>query len=150
MTENEKIPDISFNEKMLVQLARDKRAVAYAPYSGFTVGASVRAGSGKAYAGCNVENSSYPVGICAERTAIACAIAHGDTKIEILAIAGGYKDVSPDGGILPCGMCLQFMSEFMSLDARILIADGESGYTGFALSDLLPHAFTLGKKSNGK
>lgn len=141
----ERIPEnsVEFNERMLLQLARDKRVSAHAKYSGFTVGAAVRAGSGKVYFGCNVENSSYPVGVCAERVAVATAIAHGEMKIEILALAGGRKNEPPDGEVRPCGMCLQFMSEFMKKDSKIYIADGESGYNEYALSELLPHAFTL-------
>ncbi|MCX6645649.1 MAG: cytidine deaminase [bacterium] len=143
MTEQEKKPEVKFSEKMLLQLARDKRSTAYAKYSFFTVGAAVRGGSGKVYFGCNVENSSYPVGVCAERVAVACAIAHGESRIEMLALAGGYKNEPPDGKIQPCGMCLQFLSEFMKPESRIFIADGESGYNEFTLSEIFPHAFTL-------
>jgi cytidine deaminase len=143
MTEQEKKTEVKFSEKMLVQLARDKRSAAYAKYSGFTVGAAVRGGSGKAYFGCNIENSSYPVGICAERVAVVCAIAHGETRIEMLALAGGYKNEAPDGEIRPCGMCLQFMSEFMRPESRIFIADGESGNIELSLSEIFPSAFIL-------
>jgi cytidine deaminase len=128
---------------MLVELARDARKAAYAQYSGFTVGAACKAESGIAYFGCNVENSSYPVGICAERAAVAGAIAHGEKGIVALAIAGGVKDSRPDGEISPCGMCLQFLSEFMAPSGRILIADGDEGWVETTLGELLPHAFNL-------
>jgi cytidine deaminase len=134
---------VRFNDRMLVQLARDQRERSYAKYSDFTVGASVVGESGKAYFGCNIENASYPVGICAERTAVATAIAHGERKITSLALAGGKRDELPDSKIRPCGMCLQFLSEFMDPDASILIADGDSGFESFTLSELFPHAFNL-------
>jgi len=132
-----------FTDRMLVELARDARKAAYPPYSGFTVGAACKAESGITYFGCNVENSSYPVGICAERAAVAGAIAHGEKGIVTLAIAGGGKDSRPDGEIRPCGMCLQFLSEFMAPSGRILIADDVEGWVETTLGELLPHAFNM-------
>lgn len=135
--------DSGFTETMLVQLARDVRKAAYAPYSKFTVGAACRCESGVAYFGCNVENASYPVGLCAERAAVAAAIAHGEKKITALSVAGGPGDSDPDGNLRPCGMCLQFMSEFMDSDAKIIIADGSEGSIEMVLEDLIPKAFKL-------
>lgn len=133
----------SFTDDMLIALARDKRRCAHAPYSRFTVGAACRAGSGTTYFGCNVENASYPVGVCAERTAVASAVAHGETSITTLAVAGGRGESPADGDLRPCGMCLQFLSEFMEADGRILIADGADGVTVSTLGELLPSAFKL-------
>ena len=130
-----------FTDAMLLELARDLRKNAHAPCSGFTVGAACRAESGVTYFGCNVENSSLPVGICAERVAVAMAISHGEKKITVLALAGGLRDKNPDGGIRPCGMCLQFLSDFMEPGGRILVADGIDSYGEFTLSELLPQAF---------
>jgi cytidine deaminase len=144
MTDPEKIPDKPcFTERMLLQLARDARGAAYAPYSGFTVGAACTAESGVSYFGCNVENASYPAGICAERVAVAVAIAHGERKIKSIAIAGGPSGSAPDGSIRPCGMCLQFLSEFMDPDGTILIADGTDREIRLTLKELIPHAFKL-------
>jgi cytidine deaminase len=139
-----------FSDKMLLELARDSREKAWAPYSNFTVGAACIGGSGKSYFGCNVENSSYPVGICAERAAIAGAIAHGETKILSLALAGGPRDTLPSHVIRPCGMCLQFMSEFMGQGALILIADGLEKHIEFTMGDLLPQAFKLNNETEKK
>jgi cytidine deaminase len=138
-----------FSDRMLLQLARDLRNVAYAPYSCFTVGAACRAESGVTYFGCNVENSSYPVGICAERAAVAAAIAHGEKRITTIALAGGPSGQPPSGNIRPCGMCLQFLSEFMDPEGIIIIADGVDSSTQFTLKALLPEAFRLEDSVNG-
>lgn len=130
-----------FTDKMVLELARDQRGNAHAPYSKFTVGAACVGGSGVAYPGCNVENCSYPVGICAERAAMAAAVAHGETKVTVLALAGGNRDEEPDGSVRPCGMCLQFLSEFMESDGRILIADGKDKHVEYTLGELLPGPF---------
>ncbi len=132
-----------FTDKMLLELARDTRRVAYAPYSGFTVGAACIGRSGVTYFGCNVENASYPIGMCAERAAVAAAVAHGESKISVLAVAGGPRDADPQGDVRPCGMCLQFMSEFMQPEGRILIADGPDRMIELTLGQLLPEAFDL-------
>jgi len=155
MTENFQKPDNNekacFNDNMLLQLARDLRKAGYAPYSCYTVGAACRASSGTTYFGCNIENASYPVGICAERVAAAAAIAHGERKIEMIAIAGGKSGEEPDGDLRPCGMCAQFLAEFMDMDGQILIADGQTGCNSLRLSDILPQAFTLsGKIDNNR
>jgi cytidine deaminase len=140
--------DPGFTDKMLLELARDMRAKAYAPYSKFTVGASCLGISGIAYFGCNIENASYPVGICAERVAVASAISHSELKISVLAIAGGNCAEEVDGKVRPCGMCLQFVSEFMELDGRVLISDSATSFSEFKLSDLLPQGFSLPEIKN--
>jgi cytidine deaminase len=140
--------DPGFTDKMLLELARDMRAKAHAPYSKFTVGASCLGGSGIAYFGCNVENASYPVGICAERVVVASAISHGESKITVLAIAGGMRDQEADSKVRPCGMCLQFISEFMDPDSRVLISDGALSFSEFKLSELLPEGFSLSENKN--
>ena len=122
--------------KDLYHQARETRERAYAPYSGFKVGAAILSSSGKIYAGCNVENISYPCGTCAEAGAIAAMLAGGDTKIqEILVIA----DSSPL--ILPCGACLQRIAEFALSHTRIYLADHEGIKQEFSLKDLLPSEF---------
>lgn len=124
-------------EAALRALAGEAAARAYAPYSGFRVGAAVLGGSGRLYAGCNVENASYPVGTCAERNALGAAIAQGETEILALAVAGG-----PEGRetLVPCGMCRQFMSEFGDLE---VISKQGGRWVVQRLSALLPVAFHL-------
>jgi cytidine deaminase len=93
-------------EMTLLERAQVAAGAAYAPYSRFRVGAVVGAGSGREYAGVNVENASYPVGLCAERSALGAAATAGERTLTIVAVA------SPDGDALPCGACLQALSEF--------------------------------------
>ncbi len=123
----------------LSSIARAAAAGAYAPYSQFRVGAAVKAG-GRIYTGCNVENASYGLAICAERVAIFAAIADGARLIEAIAVAciDALPD-SPVGGLMPCGACRQVMAEFAN-GALPVYVDGVGGFT---LSELLPSAFTL-------
>jgi len=120
-------------------IARAAALGAYAPYSQFRVGAAVKAG-GKIYTGCNVENASYGLAICAERVAIFAAIADGARRIDAIAVA--CIDAPPDSpasGLMPCGACRQVMAEFA--DGRMPVhVDGVGSFT---LSELLPSAFTL-------
>jgi len=121
----------------LVHHAREARGRAYAPYSGYPVGAAVLAGSGTIYSGANVENAAYPSGICAERSAVFTAVSQGER--EILAVAV----VNASGGS-PCGSCRQVLSEF-GPRARVIVADGEGKIVRETdLADLLPHAFSAG------
>lgn len=119
----------------LLNAARAVRERAYAPYSGYRVGAAVL-GGGAIYSGCNVENVSYPVGLCAERAAIAQMVAAGCTRIEAVAV------VTKDGGV-PCGMCLQALLEFAEDPSRVTIhcADENNLDRKYALADLFPFGF---------
>ena len=109
---------------------------AYAPYSQFSVGAAVRADDGQIYAGCNVENAAYPVGNCAEASAIAAMVMAGPRKITAVAVAGDGEAL-----VTPCGGCRQRIREFAAPDVPIYIA-GPGGYrASFTLQELLPHAF---------
>ena len=120
----------------LFAAARAARDNAYAPYSGFTVGSALRAGSGRIYAAGNVENAAYPVGTCAEAGAISAMIAAGDREItEILVVAASAEPV------MPCGACRQRIFEFAASETRVHSAGIEGLRTSIALSDLLPHAF---------
>jgi cytidine deaminase len=121
-------------QRELIEVAQQARQWAYAPYSHYSVGAAVLTASGRIYDGVNVENSSYPNGICAERVAIFKAVSQGERKF--LAIA-----VVTDNGGTPCGACRQVISEF-GLDTRVLLADGQGRLlSDQPLSDLLPGAF---------
>ena len=109
--------------------------MAYAPYSGFKVGAAVKSRSGKLYAGCNVENISYPCGTCAEAGAIAAMVAGGDTVLAEILIIADTAD------ILPCGNCLQKIAEFGTPDTLVHSADLKGNIKTYKLADLLPHNF---------
>ena len=113
---------------------------AYAPYSGYKVGAALLTADGKVYAGCNIENASYTPTICAERTAIFKAVSEGEREFAMLAVCGG-KDGQITGAFPPCGVCRQVMAEFCAKDMPILIVTGEDSHTAVTLGELLPYAF---------
>ena len=110
---------------------------AYAPYSRFRVGAAIQASSGEIVAGCNVENAAYGEALCAERVAVAAAVAQGLTTFEEIAIASESDEPSP-----PCGSCRQTMSEFAP-DLLIRSYGRNGKQTTWHLSELLPEAFAL-------
>lgn len=120
---------------MLLEVADQSRKMAHVPYSRYRVGAALLARSGVVYGGCNVENASYGLSICAERTAYVKAVSEGER--EFLAIAV----VTDDGGT-PCGACRQFMSEF-GLDTIVILADKRGKHRSTTVGELLPDAFAL-------
>ncbi len=122
----------------LLDAARAARERAYAPYSGFAVGAALETSDGTVITGCNVENASYGMSICAERTAITSAVAQGYREFRAIAVAG------PDGAITsPCGACRQFIAEFdPELPVFFTTPDADMQTT---LDKLLP--FSFGPKS---
>jgi cytidine deaminase len=121
----------------LIDRALDVRGRAYAPYSHFMVGAAILAADGNIYVGANVENASYGLTICAERAAVASAIAAGQSQFLALAVA------TPRGQT-PCGACLQVLSEFCR-DVPIMLVDAEAPTKRreTTLRDLLPHGFHI-------
>lgn len=130
-----KRPEVDEGE--LVRLAVAARARAYAPYSGFLVGAALLAEDGRIFTGCNVENASYGLTVCAERVALFKAISEGAREFLALAVACG------EGPCAPCGACRQALYEFAP-DLLIIMADG-TGQTWCKakLQELLPHGFSL-------
>ena len=124
------------------------REYAYAPYSNFTVGAALLTADGTLITGSNVENAAYPAGLCAERTAVFYAVAHGHRGFRALAVSGGQKDCPPEDYCMPCGMCLQVLSEFCGEEFDIFIVKSETDFLHLELKDLLPHAFTIIKEKN--
>ena len=122
----------------LIEKALEAREKAYAPYSKFKVGAAVLTAGGKIYTGCNVENASYPVGICAERVAISKAVADGETEFIVIAIVG-----SGENYCMPCGMCRQFMAEFCKEDFEIIVAKSVDDYKIMKIGEILPYTFDL-------
>lgn len=126
----------------LLQQALSARRNAYAPYSGFAVGAAILTTDGKIFYGCNVENASYPCGTCAEAGAIAAMIAGGERQIaEILICAD-------DDCLLPCGNCLQKIAEFATPDTLVHSANLKQIIQTHHLANLLPHQFSLKGNAN--
>lgn len=121
----------------LIQTAIAVRDNAYAPYSKFKVGAAALTDTGMIYSGCNVENSSYGLTICAERIAIGTAVAQGNRQVAAVCIVA-------QNAVAPCGACRQFINEF-GPRATILLVDAETGklQTETTLDQLLPHSFQL-------
>jgi cytidine deaminase len=118
----------------LIQAAQEARKWAYAPYSGYAVGAALLTASGKVYDGVNVENAAYPTGICAERVAVFKAVSQGERDFQAVAV------VNRNGGS-PCGACRQVLAEF-GLNTVVLWANAEGQLQGeMTLSSLLPGAF---------
>ena len=123
----------------LLLLAREAAERAYVPYSRFRVGAAVEV-DGLTYAGCNVENASYGLTVCAERVALFTAVAAGHLRVARIAVT--CVDAGPElgeGGRMPCGACRQVMAELMGPDGEVLV----DGVRTFRVADLLPSAFTL-------
>lgn len=123
-------------EDELLEAAWVARDNAYAPYSHFHVGAAVLTASGQIYPGANVENVAYPVGLCAERSAVAAAVSAGEREIVAVAVVAGTKRP-----LTPCGMCRQTLFEF-GLDIQIVSEDPGGQRSRHSLADLLPQEFS--------
>ena len=126
---------MSMDSQTLIEAAMKARGNAYAPYSGYQVGAAALGGGGRIYTGCNVENTSYGLTVCAERVAILKAISEGERDIAALAVA-------TENGATPCGACRQVLVEF-GPTARVLLSAADGTQKEMGLDDLLPDAFTL-------
>ncbi len=127
-------------KEALIAAARDAQAAAYAPYSNFTVGAAALLSDGSIYKGCNIENASFGLTVCAERVAIFHAVAAG--RMDIVAV--GVSTSAPKL-CKPCGACRQVIAEFSRADSPIVIVSTtQSGLSATeTISDLLPDNFTL-------
>ena len=121
---------------LLFNKAMEARANAYAPYSGFKVGSAILSSSGQIYIGCNVENVSYPCGTCAEAGAIANMNVNNDRLIKDMIIVADSQNL-----IIPCGACLQRISEFSDKNTRIHLANLSGIKESYSVYDLLPKAF---------
>lgn len=127
---------LSKSEQELVDAALSVRKNAYAPYSRFKVGAALKTDSGDLFTGCNVENASYGATVCAERHAVGCAVAQGQTEFVQLAIA---TSTSPPSA--PCGICRQVLGEFAP-KLKILLVNTSGEVLRTRLDKLLPLAFS--------
>ena len=123
----------------LTQLAKEAMTHAYAPYSGYKVGAALLCADGTVYQGCNIENASYSPTNCAERTAFFKAVYDGHRDFTAIAVCGG-KDGVITGAFPPCGVCRQVMAEFCSRDFQIYLV-GADGFETQTLGQLLPCSF---------
>ena len=123
------------DDRELITRAREVLPFAYAPYSGYRVGAALLTVEGPVFRGVNVENVSYGLTICAERSALVAAVAAGYRLFSTIAIVS-EAEKEP----MPCGACLQVLREFG--DLRVIVVGKKQGFLSFALGDLLPHPFT--------
>lgn len=126
------------DDATLVEMARKAAQQAYCPYSRFQVGAALLASDGRVFLGCNVENASYGLTICAERSAVCSAMAAGQRHFEAIAVAATRSAT-------PCGACRQVLAELVSPVFRVLVASlvPSEDFQVFVMADLLPHHFVL-------
>lgn len=135
MTESEK--------RELIQAALDAREFAYAPYSGFRVGAALLARDGRIFTGCNVENAAYGPSNCAERTAVFKAVSEGARDFTAIAVTGGPGESAPESYTAPCGVCRQVLMEFCAPEHfPVLLGRGDLTWKEYTLAELLPVSFS--------
>lgn len=137
----EKLPPASV--QALLDAALEARGRAYAPYSGFAVGAAVMAESGEIFTGCNIENASYGATICAERAAISQAVTAGHKSLLAIAVVADHPEPIP-----PCGICRQVIGEF-GPTATVVMANLGGQIRSATLDELLPYAFVFKKEAGG-
>lgn len=141
-------------EKNLIERAAEAAKQAYAPYSGYYVGAALMTTDGDIFTGCNIENASFGATNCAERTAFFKAVSEGNTDFKAIAIVGGPADIicgEPETSkenelkfsdyAYPCGICRQVMQEFCHSDFQIIVAKSKDDYKKYTLKELLPFGF---------
>ena len=129
----------------LLQKAKEARKMAYAPYSGFTVGAALLTKEGKVFTGCNIESSVFSPSLCAERVALAKAISEGEKDFLSIAIVGAPKDEEPKDPCYPCGVCRQVLSEHVGISAFTVVTEKAGKASSCTLEELLPKAFVFEK-----
>lgn len=129
------------NEELMQEAGR-ARQMAYAPYSGFTVGAALLTKDGKVYRGCNIENAAFGPSNCAERTAFFKAISEGEREFDRIAVCGGKEGTLGKETCAPCGVCRQVMMEFTRpQEFKIILYESTGGLMEVSLSELFPLAF---------
>lgn len=122
--------------KELIKLAIENKKNSYSPYSNFRVSSVVLTKKGNIYKGVNIENAAYSVTLCAERSALSSAISAGDREIDTIVVTGDSTMT------YPCGVCRQFMAEFLDSDSKIVIANSTANYKIYGLDDILPYSFS--------
>lgn len=127
--------------KELIRSAMEARKKAYAPYSGYMVGAAVLTNELRIYTGCNIENASYTPSICAERTAVCKAVSEGWRRLKAIAVVGSPKGGDGSQYAFPCGVCRQVLREFADGQFPVIVAKNENDYKIYSLSELLPESF---------
>ena len=130
------------DSRHLLQRAKDARKGAYAPYSGFFVGAALLCRDGRIFLGCNIENASFSPTCCAERVAIFKAISEGAREFEAIAVVGGHgEDTQPM--CTPCGVCRQVLSEFCDDHLTVILESRDGSPLKLSMGELLPARFRL-------
>ena len=132
------------DKKDLFILAKNAMKNSYAPYSNYNVGAALLCKSGNTYKGCNIENASYSLTNCAERTALFSAILNGEKEFEAICIVGGKNGVITDYA-MPCGACRQVLTEFCDEDFNVYVGVNENDIKEFKLCELIPYSFDKSK-----
>lgn len=127
------------DDKQLIDIAHEAKEFAYSPYSNFKVGAALLTSDGKVFTGCNIENGSYGATNCAERTAIFKAVSDGYMDFEKIAVVSSGGEFT-----MPCGICLQVMSEFM-LDKDVVLSNDKGEIKILRVKEFLPHNFSFAK-----
>ena len=128
-------------EKELIRLAMQAAKKAYAPYSGFCVGAALLAKDGQVFTGCNIENAAFSPTCCAERVAVFKAVSQGVREFAALAVFGRPLEGEARNFTAPCGVCRQVLQEFCSPEFPVIMAKNETEYRTVPLGELLPHGF---------
>ena len=129
----------------LIEAVIAAREHAYAPYSGFRVAAAVLTSDGRVLSGCNIENRSFGATLCAERVAIATALAAGAKQITAIAVLADTDPPAP-----PCGLCLQVLTEFAGQDLPVLLMNPRGEQVEYRLADLSPHPFQVPNEGLGR
>jgi len=124
------------SDEELIDLATNARRWAHAPYSNFSVGAALLSSDGRVFTGCNVENSTYGLSMCAERVAIFKAISEGAQEISRVAVVTDHDHIAP-----PCGCCRQMIWEFSTSDTEVVLANLSGDTRKYQITELLPEAF---------
>jgi cytidine deaminase len=133
-------PGNTIDDQALIDAAKKVRRHAYAPYSGYQVGAALLDDTGQVHSGCNVENSAFPEGVCAEANAIGSMIAAGGKTIIAIAAVGGRAEIE---ACTPCGGCRQKILEFADGETRVLLIGDDGGIESYSTEELLPMSFRL-------
>ena len=133
---------VIMNPEKLIELAKKAMDAAYAPYSGYKVGAALLCADGTVYTGCNIENAAFSPTVCAERTAVFKAVSEGHRDFSAMAICGG-KEGNITGFFPPCGVCRQVLREFCTHSFPVYLAGPDGQYRTRTLAELLPDSFFL-------